>query len=664
MIDMDYGLFIGAFVVGILVVIVTMYLVYGRGIAIHMTVVILGCITFVSGISFFLGKEGITLVRSGIAVIIAAPSVSFLLVMLTKKVVTPAKQIATIASNIAKGDLDQRVDVKSSDEFGDMAAAFQRMIAYLQAMADAADLLAWGDVTASVTPQSEKDRLGNAFSRMIAYQQEMAGAIRCLAEGDLTTDVTSQSEKDVLGNAYVLCRGALNDLITEVGRLIEATTEGRLDMRGDASRFRGAYAEIVQGINNTLDAVIGPLNVTAEYVDRISRGDIPEPITDEYKGDFNKIKKNLNMLINAMRDVTRLAEEMAAGDLTIEVKERSEQDTLMQALNAMITRLSEVVVQVQAAANNVATRSQEMQTNSEEMSQGAAQQAAAAEEASSSMQEIGVNISQNADNAGQTKTIALQSAQYAEESNNVVAETVLAMQQIAKKISIIQEIADQTRMLSLNATIEAARAQEYGKAFSVVAAEVRKLSDTTKRAAEEINTLASSSVGVAENAGQMLAELVPNIHKTAELVQEISAACSEQSSGVEQINKAIQQLDQVTQQNVIASEDVATASEELATQAEQLRNTVAFFKVDETKWETPDHGKHAQRTAKYVRGDVEIDRAKTGDESGGHIVDMGILLPTSHTVSIEDGGERGGHIIDMEQSEEKRDDLDDEFERY
>ncbi|WP_235264124.1 methyl-accepting chemotaxis protein, partial [Geoalkalibacter ferrihydriticus] len=207
-------------------------------------------------------------------------------------------------------------------------------------------------------------------------------------------------------------------------------------------------------------------------------------------------------------------------------------------------------------------------------------QAAAAEEASSSMEQMAANIRQNADNAMQTEKIAAKSAQDARQGGEAVGKTVTAMKQIADKISIVEEIARQTNLLALNAAIEAARAGEHGKGFAVVAAEVRKLAERSQTAAAEISDLSGSSVEIAEQAGKMLTQMVPDIQKTAELVQEIAAASKEQDAGAEQVNKAIQQLDQVIQQNASASEEMASTSEELSSQAEQLQQAIAYFKVD------------------------------------------------------------------------------------
>ncbi len=280
-------------------------------------------------------------------------------------------------------------------------------------------------------------------------------------------------------------------------------------------------------------------------------------------------------------ECVKTSNELAEGhlDMDIEVRTSDETGELLAAMKRMIESLRQVVSDVRAAAENVAAGSEELSATAEQMSQGATEQAASAEEVSSSMEQMGSNISQNADNAMQTERIAVKSAGDAREGGKSVAQTVTAMKEIASKISIIEEIARQTNLLALNAAIEAARAGEHGKGFAVVASEVRKLAERSQTAAAEISELSISSVEIAEEAGAMLHSLVPDIQKTADLVQEISSACNEQRTGGEQINRALQQLDLVIQQNASASEEMAAASEELQTQAVQLQSSIAFFKV-------------------------------------------------------------------------------------
>ena len=281
-----------------------------------------------------------------------------------------------------------------------------------------------------------------------------------------------------------------------------------------------------------------------------------------------------------MKGVT-FAKKLSEGDLTetVDVYQKDEIGILAEALRNMKDKLTEVVSDVQSATDNVASGSEELSASSESLSQGATEQAASIEEVSSSMEQMAANISQNAENAKETDSLATKAAADAKESGNAVVQTVDAMKSIAEKISIIEEIARQTNLLALNAAIEAARAGEHGKGFAVVAAEVRKLAERSGTAASEISELSSSSVEVAEKAGTMLQALVPDIEKTASLVQEITAASNEQNSGAAQINQAIAQLDTVIQQNASASEEMASTSEELSSQGQQLQMTMSFFTV-------------------------------------------------------------------------------------
>jgi len=308
------------------------------------------------------------------------------------------------------------------------------------------------------------------------------------------------------------------------------------------------------------------------------------------------------------------AKELAEGNLAarIDVNQKDEIGALASALTDMAGRLRLVVQQVNNSAEAVASGSEELSASSESLSQGATEQAASVEEISSSIEEMASNIRQNADNAQQTETMAKKSAEDAREGGAAVNQTVQAMREIVDKIGFIEEIARQTNLLALNAAIEAARAGEHGKGFAVVAAEVRKLAERSGAAASEIGQLSNNSLGVAEKAGHMLTKIVPDIEHTSELVQEISAACREQSQGADQMNKAIQQLDQVIQQNASASEETASTSEELASQAQRLQQVMQFFKLGS---DTAQRGKPlALEAAPTPRG--PHDDGSQEDESG------------------------------------------------
>ncbi|WKB54635.1 methyl-accepting chemotaxis protein [Eleftheria terrae] len=282
-----------------------------------------------------------------------------------------------------------------------------------------------------------------------------------------------------------------------------------------------------------------------------------------------------------LRRAVEVANRLAAGDLTVQVEATSRDETgqLLQSMQHMITKLSQVVSEVNSGAEALAGASEEVSATAQALSQAASEQAAGVEQTSASIEQMTASISQNTENARVTDGMATKAAGEATEGGEAVKATVSAMKQIAQKIGIIDDIAYQTNLLALNAAIEAARAGEHGKGFAVVAAEVRKLAERSQVAAQEIGTVASESVELAEKAGTLLDEIVPNIRKTSDLVQEITAASEEQSSGVGQINAAVGQLSQTTQQNASSSEQLAATAEEMSSQAEQLQQSMAFFRL-------------------------------------------------------------------------------------
>jgi methyl-accepting chemotaxis protein len=328
-----------------------------------------------------------------------------------------------------------------------------------------------------------------------------------------------------------------------------------------------------------MNAMVENLKAVAAIAGSISEGDLS--VMPKAHSEKDVLGQALIQMVQNLKSAVDTATRISDGDLTVRARVLSERDVLGQALTKMLENLHHTVADVSAAARHVAGGSEEMSSTAEELSEGSTEQAAAAEETTSAMQEMASSIQQTAENARQTDKIASAAADDARSSGDAVARTVQAMKEVAEKINIIEEIARKTDLLALNAAVEAARAGEHGKGFAVVASEVRKLAERSQTAAGEISLLTADGVKTAEGAGALLAKLVPDIGKTAELVREIATASSEQSTGATQVNRAILQLDQVIQQNASASEEMASTAEELASQADALHTAIAFFKLEE-----------------------------------------------------------------------------------
>jgi len=506
-------------------------------------------------------------------------------------VIDPLNVAAKYVERISNGDIPDLITDNYNGDFNEIKNNLNKCIGALNLLIldmttmskehDAGDI----DVIIPV------DKFQGAYAVMAQGVNDMVAghinvkkkAMACVAEfGKGNFDAPLEQfpgKKAFINDTIEGLRGNLKSFNVELASLIDAAKDGLLSTRGDAGNFAGDWAKLMVGVNELLDAVIGPLDVAANYIDQIGRGIVPEEIEDTYNGDFNTIKNNLNRTIHGLREQVRIAESIAEGDLTRKVTMRSDEDVLSQSLNTMIDNLGRFANDVQSAASLVASSSEQVNGASQSLAQGAAEQASSIEEISSSMEEMNGTVRQNADNAHQTSVIAVQAAQDGELGGQAVSETVKAMRSIAEKINIIEEIARQTNMLALNAAIEAARAGEHGKGFAVVAAEVRKLAERSQTAAKEIGAVSSSSVEVAQRAGKILEEIVPGIQKTAELVNEINASSSEQASGIDQVTRAISQLDEVIQGNSASTEELSTTAEELTNQAEQLLVAASFFKT-------------------------------------------------------------------------------------
>jgi methyl-accepting chemotaxis protein len=558
-----------------------------------------------------------------------------------------------ILAQISSGKIDEMIAATYKGDHEKMKVAVNNVAMVTQSLQKELARLIEASKEGQLSDRGKPEQFQGAYAEIVRGVNAMLDAILLpIGEGNrILAQISSGKIDELIAATYKgdheKMKLAINNVGTviqalhkELDRLIEASKDGQLAERGKADQFRGAYAEIVRGVNSMLDAVIGPLKVSARYVDQISKGDNPPRITDNYNGDFNLIKNNLNTLIDAMNEITAGAEQIAKGDLTVTLKERSPEDKLMQALSAMVAGLTQTVGEIRTIAGEVASASQSISTASVQVSKGASAQAAAAEEASSSMEEMVSNIKQNADNAQQTDKIANKSARDAQESGKSVLEAVAAMKEIASKISIIEEIARQTNLLALNAAIEAARAGEHGKGFAVVAAEVRKLAERSQKAAGEINQLSGTTLRVSEKSGEQLEKLVPDIQRTAELVQEITAASKEQDTGAEQINKALQQLEKVIQQNASAAEEMASTTEELTGQSEQLVSALAFFQTG---------------------GEDEAPRRGGKPPRPAHAGPARAAKPAAHAVAGGKASAGGGVKLRLS---DKRDETDGEFERY
>ncbi|MCP4725519.1 MAG: HAMP domain-containing protein, partial [bacterium] len=437
---------------------------------------------------------------------------------LARSIATPISKITGIAQMFSKGDLSSEVDIEQKDEVGDLANAFREMSSALNAKAEAA-----GE----------------------------------LAKGNVEVTVEAASDKDVLGQAMITMKDSVKSLIDEGTMLANAAETGELKKRGDLTKFEGGYKEIINGMNNTIDNILKPVNEAVGCLTEMAGGNLKVAVTGNYQGDHAVMKDAMNQTLNALNDI-----------------------------------LGNVLV----AVDQVTSGSSQVSDSSQSLSQGATEQASSLEQVSASITEIASQTKTNAESATQANTLSSSARDNADTGNEKMKNMVEAMgdintssNEISKIIKVIDEIAFQTNLLALNAAVEAARAGVHGKGFAVVAEEVRNLAQRSAEAAKETTELIEGSVKNVENGTNIatetataLEEIVEGVTKVTDLVGEIASASNEQASGIDQVNTALGQIDQVTQSNTANAEESAAASEELSSQASQLKQMISRFSLANT----------------------------------------------------------------------------------
>jgi methyl-accepting chemotaxis protein len=517
----------------------------------------------------------------------------------------PLEKIVKVSDKLAVGDINQTIDYHSQDETGQLADSFRKMIEAQKMKAEIAEQIAKGNMGVEISVASDKDVLGDAMvmikNSLKILQEELgsttdaqkAGEIdrRChlgnlqgtysdLAQGvNETLDAISNpvlesisileeyaggnlskemrelpGKQIVLTNGLNTVRNNLLALVSETGVLVQSALEGNLNIRGDAGKFQGDYAKIIQGINATLDAIVDPINEVAEVMGATADKDLSKRVTGDYKGQIAEFKDDVNNAVD---------------------------------------NLDEALKQVAGAVDQISSASNQISSGSQNLAEGANEQASSLEEVSSSLEEMSSMTQQNADNANQARNMTKDTRQSAENGNRAMEKMKDAIDKIktssdetAKIVKTIDEIAFQTNLLALNAAVEAARAGDAGKGFAVVAEEVRNLAQRSADAAKDTAEMIAESVKNAEGGVKItnevaaaLTEVVDSIGKVNDLVGEIAAASKEQADGIEQVNTAVAQMNTVTQQNAANSEESASASEELNGQTEELNALVSEFKL-------------------------------------------------------------------------------------
>ena len=523
--------------------------------------------------------------------------------------VNPLMVAASYMDKIGKGEIPEKITEEYHGDFDDIKNSINSCIDGLGGLAEGRDVLEamkFNDFTNRVEGihQGIYAEIADSVNMVSERINTIIAALYNIAEGDLKQlpefkAIGKRSENDTLMPALIIMLETIDALVAETSMLSTAAIAGQLETRGDAEKFKGEYAKVIEGINDTLDSVIAPVNEALSVLKEISHGNLHSSVMGDYQGDHAVLKNTLNETVDIIRsyvsEISNVLTEMSAGnlDLSITADYRGDFIEIKDSLNHILSTFSDVMGDINEAAEQVASGSRQVSDGSQALSQGSTEQASSIEELTASITEIASQTRQNAINANEANALSGEARNNAVKGNDQMKSMLESMIEISESsanisriIKVIDDIAFQTNILALNAAVEAARAGQHGKGFAVVAEEVRNLAARSAEAARETTGLIEGSINkvqigtkIADETAAALKEIVEGIEKAAGIVENIAAASNDQATGIAQINKGIEQVSMVVQNNSATAEESAAASEELSSQAELLKQMVSRFKT-------------------------------------------------------------------------------------